>query len=106
MSYVKTVDDRTFADVIAKGTVLVDFSATWCGPCQMLAPVLEMLAKEMGDKATIVSVDVDDSQSLAMQYDISSVPTLILFQDGVVKQRMTGIRDLASLKNLLESASR
>jgi thioredoxin 1 len=105
MSFVKSVDDRTFSDVIAHGTVLVDFSAAWCGPCQMLAPVLEMLAQEMKDKVTIVKVDVDESQSLAMQYEISSVPTLILFQDGIMKQRMTGIRDVASLKDLLESAN-
>ena len=104
MAYVKSVDDRTFNDVIASGTVLVDFSAAWCGPCRMLAPMLEILAKEMQGTATIIQVDVDESQSIAMQYDISSVPTLILFKDGVLKQRIVGLKDLASLKELIETA--
>ena len=104
MAYVKSVDDRTFNDVIASGTVLVDFSAAWCGPCRMLAPMLEILAKEMQGTATIIQVDVDESQSIAMQYDISSVPTLILFKDGILKQRIVGLKDLASLKELIETA--
>lgn len=104
MAYVKQVDDRTFADVIASGTVLVDFSADWCGPCRMLAPILELLAQQMKDTVTVIKVDVDQSQSIAMQYDISSVPTLILFKDGVVKHRVVGLKDLASLKNLIEGA--
>jgi thioredoxin 1 len=105
MANVKSVDDRTFADEIASGTVLVDFTASWCGPCRMLAPILEMLAQEMKEKVSIVKVDVDESQSLAAQYDISSVPTLILFQDGVLKHRVVGLKDLASLRDLVESVS-
>jgi thioredoxin 1 len=102
MAYVKTVDDRTFADVTASGTVLVDFSAEWCGPCRMLAPILELLAEQMQDSLTVIKVDVDESQSIAMQYDISSVPTLILFKDGVVKHRVVGLKDLASLKKMIQ----
>lgn len=102
---IRTVDDRTFSDVIANGTVLVDFSADWCGPCQMLAPILEMLAEQMKDKLTIIKVDVDESQSIAMQYDISSVPTLILFKDGELKERVVGLKDLRSLQRLIEEAS-
>jgi thioredoxin 1 len=105
MAYVKTVDDRTFSDVIANGTVLVDFSADWCGPCQMLAPILEMLAEQMKDTVTIIKVDVDQSQSIAMQYDISSVPTLILFKDGELKERVVGLKDLKSLQRLIEEPS-
>ncbi len=104
MSAVHQVDDRTFSDVIATGTVLVDFSAEWCGPCRMLAPILEMLADQMGDRVKIVTVDVDQSQSLALQYDINSVPTLLLFKDGKLRETIVGLRDLASLKRLLEEA--
>ena len=102
MDYVQTVDDRRFNDVIAQGTVLVDFSADWCGPCRMLAPILDMLAKELEGRATIVKVDVDESQSIATQYDISSVPTLLLFKNGELKHRMVGLKDFATLKNLIE----
>lgn len=104
MTYVKSVDDRTFGDVIAHGTVLVDFSADWCGPCRMLAPILELLAQQMQDSLTVIKVDVDQSQSIAVQYDISSVPTLILFKDGVMKHRVVGLKDLASLKKLIQDA--
>lgn len=102
MDYVQTVDDRRFKDVISQGTVLVDFSADWCGPCRMLAPILDMLAKELEGRATVVKVDVDESQSIATQYDISSVPTLLLFQNGEMKHRMVGLKDFASLKNMIE----
>ena len=102
MGFIKTVDDRTFGDVIASGTVLVDFTADWCGPCQMLAPILEILAVQMKDSLTIIKVNVDESQSIAMQYDISSVPTLLLFKDGELKHRAVGLKDLAGLKAMIE----
>jgi thioredoxin 1 len=104
MSTVEQVDDRTFSDVIATGTVLVDFSAEWCGPCRMLAPILDKLAEQMGDTVKIVSVDVDQSQSLALQYNISSVPTLLLFKGGKLRETIVGLRDLTSLQRLLEEA--
>jgi thioredoxin 1 len=102
MDYVQTVDDRRFNDVISHGMVLVDFSADWCGPCRMLAPILDMLAKELEGRVTVVKVDVDESQSIATQYDISSVPTLLLFKDGELKHRMVGLKDFATLKSLIE----
>jgi thioredoxin 1 len=102
MAAVEQIDDRTFSDVIANGTVLVDFSAEWCGPCRMLAPILEALAEQLGDKVKIVSVDVDQSQGLALQYDINSVPTLLLFKNGKLRETIVGLRDLTSLRNLLE----
>ena len=102
MDYVQTVDDRGFSDVISSGTVLVDFSAEWCGPCRMLAPILDMLAKELEGRVKVVKVDVDESQSIATQYDVSSVPTLLLFKNGQVQHRMIGLKDLATLKSIVE----
>ena len=102
MDYVQTIDDRSFSDVIASGTVLVDFSADWCGPCRMLGPILDSLAKELEGRVKIVKIDVDQSQSIASQYDISSVPTILLFKDGQLKQRMTGLKDIATLKSIVE----
>ena len=102
MDYVQNIDDRSFSDVIASGTVLVDFSADWCGPCRMLGPILDSLAKELEGRVKIVKIDVDQSQSIASQYDISSVPTILLFKDGQLKQRMTGLKDIATLKSIVE----
>ncbi len=102
MSKMKHVDEKSFAQSISKGLVLVDFFAEWCGPCRMQTPILETLADEMGDKLTVIKLDVDEAQSVASQYDITSIPTLILFQDGKVKERIVGLKDLKSLKALIK----
>ena len=79
IKHVKTAPE--FEEAIAKGEVLVDFWATWCGPCRMLAPVLEEIDKEHPE-LTIVKVDVDEAGELAAKFGISSIPTLIRFEDG------------------------
>lgn len=84
------INQNNFSEKIAKGTVLVDFSATWCGPCKMLAPVLEKVAAEMKDQASFFTVDVDESEALSAQFGIQAVPTMILFKDGAVVDRQTG----------------
>ena len=77
----KHINDRDeFNEAIKEGTVLVDFFATWCGPCKMLSPVLEELSEENG--VTIIKVDVDEASTLAAMYGIQAVPTLMLFKDG------------------------
>lgn len=70
--------------------VLVDFWATWCGPCRMQAPVLEALAEELGEELTIGKVDVDDAPELASRYGVLSIPTLMLFRDGEVIRKTVG----------------
>lgn len=75
-------NDQSFNEEISDGLVLVDFWATWCGPCKMIAPVLEELDSDMGDSLKIVKVDVDENQETAQKFNVMSIPTLILFKDG------------------------
>jgi thioredoxin 1 len=102
MSNIASVTEKSFQSIIQNGTVLVDFSAEWCGPCKMLAPILDQLAEEMKGSITIVKVDIDQEQNLASTFEITSVPTLILFKDGAETHRVVGVKDLKTLKNLLQ----
>ena len=86
----------------SKVPVLVDFSATWCGPCQMMGPVLEQMSAEYEGKAKIVKVDIDESMDLAQKYQIMSVPNMIFFKDGVPADAVVGAVPAAYLKEKLE----
>ncbi len=81
--------------------VLYDFFATWCGPCKMQTPIIENLAKTLGDKVEIKKIDVDQNMELAEKYGIRVVPTLIIEKDGKVVQSMEGVTDAATLEKLL-----
>ncbi|HBI57973.1 MAG: thioredoxin [Duncaniella sp.] len=81
---------------------LVDFFATWCGPCKMQSPILEQLKSKVGDKATIVKVDVDANQELAARYQVRSIPTLIVFKNGEPLWRASGLQQLEVLERKLE----
>ena len=81
--------------------VLVDFFATWCGPCKMMSPVVEELAKEMEGKAKVYKVDTDEEQNLAIKYGIMSIPTFIVFKNGEPVNKAVGMRDKEELVNLL-----
>lgn len=83
--------------------VLVDFFATWCGPCKMLGPVLESVAQEFQGKAKVVKVDIDESPELAGQYGITAVPTLLVFSGGKVVQKAMGFQSQKQLAALLNS---
>ena len=92
-----------FNDIInGDKLTLVDFFATWCGPCQMQIPVLTELKKAIGEKATILKIDVDKNEELATLYRVMSVPTLILFKSGEAIWRESGYHDLNTLKTLIE----
>ncbi len=82
--------------------VLVDFFATWCGPCKMMHPVLEELHEKVGDKARIIKVDIDKNEQLAANYNIRSVPTLMVFKNGELKWRASGVQSMATLEQVLQ----
>lgn len=85
--------------------VLVDFYATWCGPCKMMHPILENVKARVGNKARIVKIDVDEQQALAMKYQIQAVPTLMLFKGGQQVWRQSGVVQSNQLVELIESQS-
>ncbi|CAN3981880.1 thioredoxin [Kitasatospora purpeofusca] len=99
-----TVTDATFdADVLKSDKpVLVDFWAEWCGPCRQVAPVLEEIAAEHGDKLTIAKLDVDANQQTAATYNVISIPTLILYKNGEPVKQITGARPKAALLRELD----
>jgi len=82
--------------------VLVDFWATWCGPCKMLAPTIEQLAEELKDEIVVAKLDVDQAQDIAMKYQVMSIPTLVLFKDGKEVKRTVGFRPKAQILDFLK----
>lgn len=99
------LSDENFQESVDKGLTLVDFHANWCGPCRMIAPILEQLAEMVEDKAKIAKLDIDEAQSTTATLQITSVPTLILFKDGKEVKRVVGVKDLDYLKDLIDSFS-
>ncbi|MBS0621518.1 MAG: thioredoxin [Verrucomicrobia bacterium] len=98
--------DDNFTQLVSQGLVLVDFFAEWCGPCHMQTPILEQLAAEMKDQVRVFKLDIEAAQKTTTQFQVTSVPTLILFKDGKEWKRVVGLRDLATLKTLIQSASK
>lgn len=105
MSEVKHITQEEFNDLVIenKKTVLVDFFATWCGPCKMLAPILEEVSKENDTDALICKVDVDECFDLAKSYGVMSVPTIILFKDGEEVKRAIGLKNKEFLLDMIKN---
>lgn len=95
----------SFSEIIqSKTPVLVDFYATWCGPCKTLGPILDQVKDEMGEEVKIVKIDVDKNQPLAAQYNVRGVPTMILFKDGKQVWRQSGVVQKAEIINTIKTA--
>ena len=95
---------ETFEEIIQSPTpILVDFFATWCGPCRMMHPILEELHEKMGDKVRIIKIDIDKNEQLAAKYVVQSVPTLMIFKNNKLEWRGAGVHSAADLERLLEA---
>lgn len=106
MTHVIETDEGTFDQTVLKATgpVLVDFSATWCGPCKKLEPIVHELASEFAGRLTVVKVDVDRSPQVAARFAVLSVPTVLVFRDGAVKGQTVGLVSKRALADLVEKA--
>jgi thioredoxin 1 len=94
----------SFNDIInSNSVVLVDFSAEWCGPCKVLAPILKQVKDEVGDSVKIIKIDVDKNQKISARYKVMGVPTLILFKDGIQIWRQSGVMQKQEILSLLQS---
>jgi len=97
-----TLTKENFQKTVEQGVSLVDFWAPWCGPCRMQEPIIEELAREIGDRATIAKLNVDDEPELASRYGVMSIPTLILFKDGQPVDKLVGLQSKETLKARLQ----
>jgi thioredoxin 1 len=102
--YVKEVSDTSFEqDVLqSKQPVLVDFWAAWCGPCRMIAPIVDAVAEQYNGSASVVKVNVDENPSISQRYGIKGIPTLILFREGKEEERIVGATSKEALSRLIE----
>ncbi len=102
MSAIITLSDADFTQQVAGDRpILVDFWAEWCGPCRLVAPVLEEIAREHGDRITIAKLNIDENPQTPAEHDVMSIPTMILFQNGMERKRIVGARSKADMVNQL-----
>ena len=98
---VKEIKEKEFTDVIKEGKVVVDCFATWCGPCKMMGPILEQVSNEVKD-TKFYKLDVDDAEEIARKYGIMSIPTLLFFEDGELKNKAVGLKGKDEIIDLIK----
>ena len=102
MANILNLTKGNFDETIKEGTVLVDFWADWCGPCRMLSPILDELAEKVGDKAVFGKVNVDEETDIARRFEISSIPTVMIFKNGELKETKVGVQPAGVYEALLQ----
>jgi thioredoxin 1 len=100
---IKKITEASFEADTKNGVVLVDFYADWCGPCRMMEPELKKVAHEVKGQATVAKLDIDNAQKIASTYQVTSIPTLILFKNGKESGRLVGLRDGKTIKDFILS---
>lgn len=93
-----------FQNAIQSGLCLVDFMASWCGPCKMLAPIVEQIKTEMADTVKVIKLDVDEAQDIASMYGVRTIPALFIIKNGEVVDQLSGIQDKSKIVNALKNA--
>ena len=94
----KIIKSEEFENQTKKGVTVIDFFATWCGPCRMMAPIFESVGQKMNDKATFFKVDVDESEDLARKFGVMSIPTLVILKDGKMIEKHVGLMQADALE--------
>lgn len=103
MSVLKITKENYETEVLKSDKlVLIDFYADWCGPCKMMSPIIDEIAEEVGDKIKVGKINVDENQELAMEYEVMSIPTIIILQNGEVKNSFVGVRKKEEIISCLE----
>lgn len=100
---VKKIENNNMSEALESSLALVDFSATWCGPCKMLAPVLEEISEELTGKLDFFNADVDANDELALKYGIQNIPALVIFKNGEIADRSVGFQSKEKLKEFINA---
>ncbi|GMW02712.1 MAG: thioredoxin [Candidatus Hydrogenedentota bacterium] len=103
MSAAQELTKESFDSKVSAGVTLVDFWAEWCGPCKMMNPTLDQIAKDYAGKASVAKVNIDYEADLAMRYEVSSIPTLLVIKDGEVKKRFVGVTSKTDLSAAIDT---